>query len=68
MTNWKTNLTALVIVFLIAIYFLNKITTEQFLTETTFLTALGLFASKDSDKNSQRIIGGSTPPKDKDEK
>jgi len=68
MKNWKTNLTAIVIVFLIAIYFLNKITTEQFLTATTFLTALGLFASKDSDKNSQRIIGGSTPPKDKDEK
>jgi len=50
MKNWKTNLTAIVIVFLIAIYFLNKITTEQFLTATTFLTALGLFASKDSKK------------------
>jgi len=48
--NWKTGLSGLVILLLIAIYLLNKITTEQFMTATGFLTAIGFIAAKDGDK------------------
>lgn len=48
MKNWKTNLTALVILALLGFYFFNVVTTEQFLTATTFLISIGLFAAKDN--------------------
>ncbi len=50
MKNWKTSITGVVIVVLIGIYFKNWVTTEQFLTATTFLTGVGFFFSKDSKK------------------
>lgn len=50
MKNLKTNLTGLSIVGFITVYFFNLITTEQFLTATTFLTGLGFFFAKDHKK------------------
>jgi len=48
--NWKTTTSGVVIIALLAIYLLNKINTEQFLTATTFLIGVGFITSKDGDK------------------
>jgi len=48
--NYKTTLSGLVIMVLVIVYLLNKITNEQFLTTTAFLTGIGLIISKDGDQ------------------
>jgi len=48
--NWKTTASGLLILAMLGVYLLNKITTEQFLTATTFLIGVGFISSKDGDK------------------
>lgn len=48
--NWKTTASGFLIFIILGVYLLNKITTEQFLTATTFLVGVGFIASKDGDK------------------
>lgn len=67
-TNWKTNLSGAAVLILLGLYLSSIISTEQFLTATAFLVSIGLFSAQDGKKKTERIIGGSTPPVNKDEK
>ncbi len=67
--SWKTTLIGLALIAAVIMYLFSKISTEQFLTVTTFLTGVGLVASKDwNKKDIQSEIGGSQIPPEKDEK
>ena len=51
--DWKTSLVGVAITIAVGLYLWSKITTEQFLAVTSFLTGLGFLASKDSNKKEE---------------
>jgi hypothetical protein len=62
--NKKTNLVGLVILVLLVLYYTKLIDTEQFLTSTAFLVSIGLFATKDDEKEIDRSTISADAPDD----